>query len=96
MPGKYGHGLAMTPISQALADALLRMSADDALRQLVGLAEQGWPILEIESRALAPALTKIGEMWLRGRLDEGRLERISELAENVERQFHVAMAKTAR
>jgi hypothetical protein len=96
MPGKYGHGLALTPVSESLLEAMLRLSAQDALRQLMGLADQGWPIQEIESRALSPALTKIGEMWLRGRLDESRLERITALAESVERQFHVAMAKAAR
>jgi hypothetical protein len=96
MPGKYGHGLALTPVSQSLVEALMHLSADGALRQLMDLAEQGWSIQEIESRALSPALTKIGEMWLRGRLDDGRLERITALAESVERQFHVAIAKAAK
>ena len=96
LPGKYGHGIALTPMSESLTEAFLRLAADDALRQLVELDERGWPLADIENLVMSPALNKIGEMWLRGRIDEGKLEKISGLAESVERQFHVVIAKQGR
>ena len=91
-PGKYGHGLPLTPQAEALVEAFLRLSGPDALALLLSLHEQGQGLDEIETNTLEPALTKMGELWLRGRIDDGRFEGFRALAENVERQFRLAVA----
>ncbi len=92
MPGKYGHGLALTPHGEALAEAFLRLSGQDALRLLLAQHAKGESLDEIERTMLEPALTKMGELWLRGRVDDSWFDDLGVLAHNVERQFRVTIA----
>ncbi len=91
-PGKYGHGLALAPQAEALAEALLHLRGRDALQVLLDLHRDGRTLDDIESEALEPALVKVGELWLRGRVDDYHFHTLGELAENVERQFRLAVA----
>ncbi len=92
MPGKYGHGLPLTPQAEALAEAFLRLDGTVALRLLVDRYEQGQSLEEIERLLLEPALKKIGELWLRGRVDDAWFDEFADLAHSVERQFRFAIA----
>lgn len=92
LPGKYGHGVPLAPRAEELAEAFLRLDGNRALRQLVSMHEQGHDLDDIESNALEPALTKVGELWVRGRVDDAWFDDLSLLAQSVERQFRLAIA----
>jgi hypothetical protein len=94
--GKYGHGVALSPQAEALAEALLRLDGDDALRGLLALHGQGNDLDSIEESALEPALRKVGELWLRGRIDDARFDQINTLAEAVEVQFRLSISGPPR
>ena len=91
-PGKYGHGLALAPDAEALSEALVRLRSDEALTLLVRLHSQRRGLDEIESTVLEPAIRKVGELWLRGRLDSSRFDLIGAVAIEVERHFHQVLA----
>ncbi|MBI2941753.1 MAG: B12-binding domain-containing protein [Chloroflexi bacterium] len=87
-PGKYRHGLALTPRAADLLDALLRGDRERALGTLVdAYRDEGKLLLDIEQELLAPALVKAGELWVRGRLGDSAFERVGRFAEQVERAF---------
>ena len=87
LPGKYRHGTALTPRAASLVEALLQLDADLALSVLLQMAREGRPLLEIEDEVLEPAVTKLGEMWVRGRIDSKTFSQVGALAEHVEERF---------
>jgi hypothetical protein len=91
MSGKYGHGLALAPRAEALSEAFFRLDGPAALRLLLAQHTMGRSLDEIEATTLEPALTKIGELWLRGRVDDAWFDEFSDLALSVERQFRRAI-----
>lgn len=90
--GKYGHGLALGPQAEMLAEALLRLNGRDALKLLLSQHAQGESLEDIERATLEPALLKVAELWTRGRVEDSRFEQLTNLAENVERQFRLVVA----
>jgi len=92
MSGKYGHGLALTPQAEALTEAFLRLDGEEALRLLLAQHGQGRSLDDIETATLEPALIKVGELWLRGRVDDYWFNEFTTLAYSVERQFRVTIA----
>lgn len=85
--GKYRHGPALTPQAAKLLDALTRGDRRRALRHLTTLYDEGMPVSEMEKNVLVPAMVKLGEMWVRGRLGDNSFKRLGGIAEQVERDF---------
>ena len=89
--GKYSHGLALNPRAEALSEAFLRLNGKEALMVLLDLHRQGMSIDDIEHSTLEPAITKVGELWLRGRVEDARFDQFGALAESVERHFRMVI-----
>lgn len=85
--GKYRHGSALTPQAAKLLEALTRGDRRRALRHLTTLYDEGMPVSELEKNVLVPAMVKLGEMWVRGRLGDSSFKRLGSIAEQVERDF---------
>ena len=84
---KYRHGPALTPQAAKLLEALTRGDRRRALRLLTTLYDEGMPVSEMEKNVLIPAMVKLGEMWVRGRLGDNSFKRLGSIAEQVERDF---------
>lgn len=83
------------PRALELASALLVRNGDRALSVLVRASNEGWELREVEQKIIAPAVTRVCQMWMRGRVDESTFNQAGSLAESVERSYRdVLMRKT--
>ena len=70
-----------------LVQAFLHGDRRRALRLLTALYDEGMTVTDLERDVLTPAMVKLGEMWMRGRLGESSFKRLGGIAEQVERDF---------
>lgn len=75
------------PYAQQLATALVGRNKERALSILERAGDEGWELREVEEQIIAPAVTRLGQLWIRGRLDDGGFRHAGALAENVERSY---------
>jgi hypothetical protein len=92
----YGNtGRSVGPRALELASALLVRNSDRALSVLVRASNEGWELREVEQKIIAPAVTRVCQMWMRGRVDEITFNQAGSLAESVERSYRdVLLRKT--
>jgi len=81
---KAGPILPAGPEANEFATALMGMDQDRALTLLTGASTEGWEVSDVESFIIEPAVTRLGDLWTRGRLDDGTFRRAGALAESVE------------
>lgn len=93
---KRGHGLSLGPHADELARALLHHDRDGALATLTEAADSGWSLAQIEEEVIGPAVAKLGELWLRRRLDDATFTRSGALAERVEWTFRHSLVAHQR
>ncbi len=74
-----------------LASALLGRNKERALAVLVRAGHDGWDLRDIEELIIVPAVTRLGQLWIRGRLDEASFNQAGALAETVEKAFRSAL-----
>jgi hypothetical protein len=83
------------PRALELASALLVRNSDRALSVLVRASNEGWELRDVEQKIIAPAVTRVCHMWMRGRVDETTFNQAGSLAEAVERSYRdVLLRKT--
>lgn len=75
------------PLATELISALLANNRSRALGVLLQASNDGWAIRDVEDVIIAPAVSRLGELWLRGRIDDPAFERIGSMAEAVERAY---------
>lgn len=72
------------PHANQLSSALLALSRDRAIAVLLRAKHDGWELRDVEEVIIAPAVSRLGELWLRGRIDDDTFNRAGALAEAVE------------
>ena len=72
------------PQASEFSATLMSNNRDRALGVLLQANADGWDIRDIEEVIIAPAVSRLGELWLRGRIDDSVFDRIGNLAESVE------------
>lgn len=72
------------PHASELSSALLALSRDRAIGVLLRAKRDGWELRDVEEVIIAPAVSRLGELWLRGRIDDDTFNRAGALAETVE------------
>ena len=72
---------------QEMTTSILAQNADRAVALLLRAKDEGWELRELEQFIIAPAVTRLGQMWQSGRLDESSFRRAGAVAEGVERSF---------
>lgn len=72
------------PQATELASALHTNNRDRALGILLQANADGWEMRDVEEVIIAPAVSRLGELWLRGRINDSVFEQIGGLAEKVE------------
>jgi hypothetical protein len=82
----------MGPHAEELLAALLVRDHRRALAVLLRGIEDIGNLDDIEELVIAPAVTRLGQLWLRGRLGDAEFEQIGALAERVERSFRHHLA----
>jgi B12 binding domain len=80
-------GLPVGPYAQELASALIGRNKDRALSVLERAGDDGWELRDVEEMIIVPAVTKVGQLWIRGRLDDGTFSQAGAIAECVERSY---------
>ena len=80
-------GLPPGPYAIELATALVGRKKERALSVLERAGDEGWDLREVEEQIIVPAVTRIGQLWIRGRLDDGGFSHAGALAEDVERSY---------
>jgi hypothetical protein len=58
-----------------------------ALSILERAGDEGWELRDVEEMIIAPAVTRLGQLWIRGRLDDGAFTQSGAIAESVERSY---------
>jgi hypothetical protein len=81
------NGLPVGPYAQELASALLGRNKDRALSVLERAGDEGWDLRDVEEMIIVPAVTRLGQLWIRGRLDDGTFSQAGAIAESVERSY---------
>jgi hypothetical protein len=81
------NGSPVGPYAQELASALIGRNKDRALSVLVRAGDEGWDLRTVEEMIIVPAVTRLGHLWIRGRLDEGTFSQAGAIAESVERSY---------
>lgn len=81
------YGVPLSPQAEELMAALLVLDDQHALGLLCGAVDAGWGISDIEDFIIAPAVTRLGQLWLRGRLTDDTFTQMGNLAERVEWSF---------
>ena len=76
---------------QDLTAAVLAQNVDRAVTLLVRAKDEGWELRDIEQYVIAPAVTRLGQMWQNGRLDGSAFKRAGAVAEVVERTFRQSL-----
>src|SRR5437660_849188 len=66
-----------------LTSALLGRDGDRALNVLLRASNDGWELRDIEKSVIAPAVARLCQMRVRGRLDDLAFEQGGQLAETV-------------
>jgi len=54
---------------------------------LLRAVEEEWKLPDVEELVIAAAVTRLGELWLRGRMSDADFDQVGALAENVEMAF---------
>jgi hypothetical protein len=80
-------GMPLGPYAEELSAGLLIKDYGRALSVLMRAAEAEWKLPDIEEFVIAAAVTRLGELWLRGRLSDNEFEQVGALAERVEVAF---------
>ncbi len=81
------NGLPPSPYALELATALMGRNKERALSILERAGDEGWDLRDVEEMIIAPAVTRLGQLWIRGRLDDGSFSHAGSLAESVERSY---------
>jgi hypothetical protein len=81
---KGGPSLPAGPEANELTSALMSLDQGRALALLTTATADGWDVKDVEEFIIEPAVTRLGELWTRGRLDDGTFRRAGTLAETVE------------
>lgn len=80
-------GMPLGPLAEELSASLLIKDRRRALSVLMRAVEENWQLVDVEEFVIAAAVTRLGELWLRGRLTDGEFEQVGDLAESVELAF---------
>lgn len=80
-------GVPLGPYAEELSASLLIQDRRRALAVLMRAIDEDWALPDIEEFVIAAAVTRLGELWLRGRLTDGDFENVGALAERVEVAF---------
>ena len=92
--GGHRHFIPMTAEAANLFRALMRGNRRRALRLLTRLYDEQMPMTEIEQVVLAPAIAKLGELWLAGRINDRVFQRLGAMSEQIERELRHHMLQT--
>ena|SRR5579884_2802535 len=84
---KGSAGMPLGPLAEELSAALLVQDHRRSLSVLMRAVEEEWTLVDIEEFVIAPAVTRLGELWLRGRLSDSDFDQVGALAERVETSF---------
>ena|SRR5579859_1582069 len=76
---------------QELAGAFLAQNVDRGVNLLLRAKHEGWELRDLEQYIIAPAVTRLGQMWQNGRLDESAFKRAGGVAEIVELSFRQSL-----
>jgi hypothetical protein len=79
--------MPLGPYAEELSAALLIKDRGRALSVLMRAVEAEWKLSDVEEFVIAAAVTRLGELWLRGRLSDDEFEQVGALAERVEVAF---------
>lgn len=89
-------GVPLGPFADELSAALLIKDHRRALSVLLRAADGNWKLADIEELVIAAAVTRLGELWLRGRLSDPEFDEVGGLAERVERSFRHRLVNRGR
>ncbi len=81
------------PRAIELASALLVRNGERALGVLVRASNEGWELRDVEQMIIAPAVARVCQMRVRGRVDESTFNQAGALAESVERSFRAELSR---
>lgn len=84
---KSRFGMPLGPYAEELSAALLIKDRGRALSVLMRAVEAEWKLSDVEEFVIAAAVTRLGELWLRGRLSDDEFGQVGALAERVEVAF---------
>ncbi len=84
---KSRFGVPLGPYAEELSAALLIKDRGRALSVLMRAVEAEWKLSDVEEFVIAAAVSRLGELWLRGRLSDDEFEQVGALAERVEVAF---------
>lgn len=84
---KSRFGMPLGPYAEELSAALLIKDRIRALSVLMRAVEAEWKLSDVEEFVIAAAVTRLGELWLRGRLSDDEFGQVGALAERVEVAF---------
>ena len=84
-------GMPLGPLADELSASLLVQDHRRALSVLMRAVEEEWKLVDIEEFVIAAAVSRLGELWLRGRLSDSEFEQVGTLAERVEVAFRHRM-----
>jgi hypothetical protein len=87
------YGLPLGPHADELTLALLVQNHLRALAVLIRATREGWSLHDVEELIIAPAVSRVGELWLKGRLDDATFTQTGALAEQVERSFRQFLSR---
>jgi len=85
-------GTSLGPLAIEFAEALLKHDRSKAMQALSHAMERSWTIADIEDKIIAPAVSRLGELWVRGRLDDATFTRAGAFAERVEWSFRQSLS----
>lgn len=80
-------GMPLGPLAEELSAALLIKDRRRALSVLMRAVEEEWKLPDVEEFVIAAGVTRLGELWLRGRMSDSEFEQVGALAEHVEVAF---------
>jgi hypothetical protein len=81
------YGVPLGPQADDLMYALLGNDHERAVGVLMRAANNGWALADVEDLIIEPAVTRLGQLWLRGRLPDDAFNQVGTLAEQVEWAF---------
>lgn len=88
-------GMPLGPFAEELSAALLVQDHRRALSVLLRAIEEDWTLVDVEELVIAPAVSRLGDLWIRGRLSDADFDQVGRLAERVEMSFRHRLVNRA-
>jgi len=81
------YGVPVGPQADDLISGLLLHDHERSVGVLMRAIDVGWALADVEDLIIEPAITRLGQLWLRGRLSDDAFSQVGTLAERVEWAF---------